>query len=68
MPQHLSLQECKIALKEIGPYLECKNVNVLIQKFLLQDARLHYGEFINSVCKALVIIFDTIIVIIMLTQ
>ncbi|XP_067937977.1 maestro heat-like repeat-containing protein family member 1 [Watersipora subatra] len=45
---------CKHSLKMVGPLLNSDGVNEMFQKYLLESAQLHYGEFLNDLCKILV--------------
>ena len=47
-------QSCKYALRLLGPLLGSDSVSSMFQKHLLEDAHLHYGEFINDLAKAIV--------------
>lgn len=50
----LSLQTCKGALREIGPFLGAEKINDAFQKLLKDDVGLHYGEFMNNLSKLMV--------------
>ncbi|XP_013777980.1 maestro heat-like repeat-containing protein family member 1 [Limulus polyphemus] len=48
------IKACKNTLKELGPILMCEAINEMFQNHLLEDANLHYGEFINDLSKTVV--------------
>uniref|UniRef100_A0A8V5H4D7 Uncharacterized protein n=1 Tax=Melopsittacus undulatus TaxID=13146 RepID=A0A8V5H4D7_MELUD len=43
----------KFALRMCGPSLGCEGLGAMFQQHLHEDRSLHYGEFINDVCKHL---------------
>lgn len=49
-----SLQACKFALRMCGPSMGCPMLCDMFQNHLHEDRSLHYGEFMNDVCKHLV--------------
>lgn len=38
----------------MGPLLNSDLLNSMFQKYLLDEAQLHYGEFMNDLCKVIV--------------
>jgi hypothetical protein len=48
------LQACKRALRQLGPLTGSDAINTMFQNHLLDGAVLHYGEFINDLCKVIV--------------
>lgn len=48
------LQACKFALRMCGPSMGCAVLCDMFQNHLREDRSLHYGEFMNDVCKHLV--------------
>ena len=48
------LQACKYSLRLLGPLIGSENMNNMFQKILLEDAALHYGEFMNDLSKVIV--------------
>ncbi|GIX73829.1 maestro heat-like repeat-containing protein family member 1 [Caerostris extrusa] len=48
------IKACKYSLRLLGPILELKEMNEMFQKHLLDDAHLHYGEFINDLTKTVI--------------
>ncbi|CAH1269548.1 MROH1 [Branchiostoma lanceolatum] len=44
---------CKSALRQLGPLIGSDVINDMFQKHLLEEANLHYGEFMNNLAKAL---------------
>lgn len=49
-----SSQACKFALRLCGPIMGCPGLCEMFQKHLHEEWSLHYGEFMNDVCKHLV--------------
>lgn len=49
-----SLQACKFALRMCGPTMSCPVLCEMFQNHLHEERSLHYGEFMNDVCKHLV--------------
>lgn len=47
-------QACKFALRMCGPSMGCPVLCDMFQNHLHEDRSLHYGEFMNDVCKHLV--------------
>ncbi|RLV61984.1 hypothetical protein DV515_00019804, partial [Chloebia gouldiae] len=47
-------QACKFALRMCGPSLGCEELREMFGNHLREERGLHYGEFINDVCKFLV--------------
>ena len=47
-------QSCKYSLRLLGPLIGSDNINNMFQKVLLDDATLHYGEFMNDLSKVIV--------------
>jgi len=45
---------CKVTLKQLGPLLESEPTNAMFQKHLVEDASLHYGEFMNDLSKVMI--------------
>lgn len=50
-------QACKQTLKQLGPLLGSESLNDMFQKYLIEDAKLYYGEFLNDICKIMVVDF-----------
>ncbi|GFQ65281.1 maestro heat-like repeat-containing protein family member 1 [Trichonephila clavata] len=48
------IKACKYSLRLLGPILESTEMNDMFQKHLLDDAHLHYGEFINDLTKTVI--------------
>lgn len=48
------LQACKFALRMCGPNMGCEGLCDMFLNHLREDRSLHYGEFMNNVCKHLV--------------
>ncbi|XP_072110546.1 maestro heat-like repeat-containing protein family member 1 [Mobula birostris] len=48
------VKACKFALRLIGPIMGSNNISVMFQKHLLEEAHLHYGEFVNDLSKHLI--------------
>ncbi|XP_051871929.1 maestro heat-like repeat-containing protein family member 1 isoform X2 [Pristis pectinata] len=48
------VKACKFALRLIGPLMGSDNVSAMFQKHLLEEANLHYGEFINDLAKHII--------------
>ena len=47
-------QACKFTLRLVGALIGSEAVNSMFQKLLLDDAKLHYGEFMNDLSKLIV--------------
>lgn len=47
-------QACKFALRMCGPSMGCEGLCDMFLNHLREDRSLHYGEFMNDVCKHLV--------------
>lgn len=47
-------QACKFALRMCGPNMGCEGLCDMFLNHLREDRSLHYGEFMNNVCKHLV--------------
>jgi hypothetical protein len=47
-------QSCKYALRLLGPLIGSDDINNMFQNFLLDNAHLHYGEFMNDLSKVIV--------------
>ncbi|CAN0069578.1 unnamed protein product [Lampetra fluviatilis] len=45
---------CKFALRTIGSLLGSEAIGTMFQKHLLEDANLHYGEFMNDLAKYII--------------
>ncbi|XP_052059790.1 maestro heat-like repeat-containing protein family member 1 isoform X2 [Mytilus californianus] len=45
---------CKFSLRLLGPLLESEAINNKFQKYLLEDANLIYGEFMNDLAKCII--------------
>uniref|UniRef100_A0A8V5H0T3 Uncharacterized protein n=1 Tax=Melopsittacus undulatus TaxID=13146 RepID=A0A8V5H0T3_MELUD len=52
-PQPDVVNASKFALRMCGPSLGCEGLGAMFQQHLHEDRSLHYGEFINDVCKHL---------------
>ncbi|XP_043547011.1 maestro heat-like repeat-containing protein family member 1 [Chiloscyllium plagiosum] len=48
------VKACKFTLRLVGPLLGSESVSVMLQKHLLEEANLHYGEFINDLAKHII--------------
>uniref|UniRef100_A0A8U7NX32 Maestro heat like repeat family member 1 n=1 Tax=Corvus moneduloides TaxID=1196302 RepID=A0A8U7NX32_CORMO len=48
------VKACKFALRMCGPCLGCEGLREMFGNHLREERGLHYGEFINDVCKFLV--------------
>ncbi|XP_067825066.1 maestro heat-like repeat-containing protein family member 1 [Heptranchias perlo] len=48
------VKACKFALRLIGPLMGSDDVSAMFQKHLLEEANLHYGEFINDLAKHII--------------
>uniref|UniRef100_UPI00398F4A24 maestro heat-like repeat-containing protein family member 1 n=1 Tax=Pristiophorus japonicus TaxID=55135 RepID=UPI00398F4A24 len=48
------VKACKFALRLIGPLMGSDNISAMFQKHLLEEANLHYGEFINDLAKHII--------------
>ncbi|XP_032895099.1 maestro heat-like repeat-containing protein family member 1 [Amblyraja radiata] len=51
---HQVVKSCKFALRLIGPLMGSANISAMFQKHLLEEAQLHYGEFINDLAKHII--------------
>ncbi|XP_064639982.1 maestro heat-like repeat-containing protein family member 1 isoform X2 [Lineus longissimus] len=47
-------KSCKYALRLLGPLIASDDINNMFQKFLLDNAHLHYGEFMNDLSKVII--------------
>ncbi len=56
----LTFQACKYSLRLLGPLIGSENMNNMFQKILLDDAALHYGEFMNDLSKVIVSVLNNI--------
>jgi len=52
-PEKEVRKACKLTLRQLGPLLGSESINSMFQKHLLEDAALHYGEFINDLSKVM---------------
>ncbi|XP_068035516.1 maestro heat-like repeat-containing protein family member 1 [Anomalospiza imberbis] len=52
-PQPDVVKACKFALRMCGPSLGCEELREMFGNHLREERGLHYGEFINDVCKFL---------------
>ncbi|NWQ72151.1 MROH1 protein, partial [Neopipo cinnamomea] len=52
-PQPDVVKACKFALRMCGPSMGCEGLRDMFLNHLHQDRGLHFGEFINNVCKHL---------------
>ncbi|XP_059496590.1 maestro heat-like repeat-containing protein family member 1 [Stegostoma tigrinum] len=48
------VKACKFTLRSVGPLMGSESVSAMLQKHLLEEASLHYGEFINDLAKHLI--------------
>ncbi|KAG8195722.1 hypothetical protein JTE90_002985 [Oedothorax gibbosus] len=48
------IKACKYSLRLLGPLLQSEEMNSMFQKHLLDDAHLHYGDFINDLTKTVI--------------
>uniref|UniRef100_A0A8D0HKP0 Maestro heat like repeat family member 1 n=1 Tax=Sphenodon punctatus TaxID=8508 RepID=A0A8D0HKP0_SPHPU len=53
-PKPEVIKACKFALRMCGPVMGCDGLCDMFQNHLHEDRSLHYGEFMNHVCKHLV--------------
>ncbi|XP_060075327.1 maestro heat-like repeat-containing protein family member 1 isoform X2 [Ylistrum balloti] len=53
-PKKEVIKACKGALRQLGPLMESEDINNKFQKHLLEDANLHYGEFMNDLSKVII--------------
>lgn len=47
-------QASKFTLRKVGPYLESPKVNAMIQEHLIDEANLHFTDFIRDLIKVMV--------------
>ncbi|XP_057287917.1 maestro heat-like repeat-containing protein family member 1 [Pezoporus wallicus] len=52
-PQPDVVNACKFALRMCGPSMGCEGLRAMFRNHLQEGRSLHYGEFINNVCKHL---------------
>ncbi|XP_065520234.1 maestro heat-like repeat-containing protein family member 1 isoform X5 [Lathamus discolor] len=52
-PQPDVVNACKFALRMCGPSMGCEGLRAMFRNHLREGRSLHYGEFINDVCKHL---------------
>ncbi|KAM8786647.1 maestro heat-like repeat-containing protein family member 1 isoform 1-T1 [Rhynchonycteris naso] len=52
---------CRFALRMCGPNLECEELEAAFQKHLQDGRSLHFGEFLNTVCKHLMRYFPDLL-------
>ncbi|XP_070604565.1 LOW QUALITY PROTEIN: maestro heat-like repeat-containing protein family member 1 [Erythrolamprus reginae] len=52
-PKPEVVKACKFALRSCGPIMGCPGLCEMFQKHLHEERSLHYGEFMNDVCKHL---------------
>ncbi|ETE62380.1 HEAT repeat-containing protein 7A, partial [Ophiophagus hannah] len=52
-PKPEVIKACKFALRSCGPIMSCPGLCEMFQKHLHEEWSLHYGEFMNDVCKHL---------------
>uniref|UniRef100_A0A670J0H4 Maestro heat like repeat family member 1 n=1 Tax=Podarcis muralis TaxID=64176 RepID=A0A670J0H4_PODMU len=52
-PKPEVVKACKFALRQCGPSMGCPVLCDMFQNHLHEDRSLHYGEFMNDVCKHL---------------
>uniref|UniRef100_A0A8D0HSA9 Maestro heat like repeat family member 1 n=1 Tax=Sphenodon punctatus TaxID=8508 RepID=A0A8D0HSA9_SPHPU len=52
-PKPEVIKACKFALRMCGPVMGCDGLCDMFQNHLHEDRSLHYGEFMNHVCKHL---------------
>nr|XP_034980499.1 maestro heat-like repeat-containing protein family member 1 isoform X2 [Zootoca vivipara] len=52
-PKPEVVKACKFALRQCGPSMGCAVLCDMFQNHLHEDRSLHYGEFMNDVCKHL---------------
>ncbi|XP_062490639.1 maestro heat-like repeat-containing protein family member 1 isoform X2 [Pezoporus occidentalis] len=52
-PQPDVVNACKFALRTCGPSMGCEGLRAMFRNHLQEGRSLHYGEFINNVCKHL---------------
>uniref|UniRef100_A0A8C3U2Q9 Maestro heat like repeat family member 1 n=1 Tax=Catharus ustulatus TaxID=91951 RepID=A0A8C3U2Q9_CATUS len=52
-PQPDVVKACKFALRMCGPSLGCEELREMFGNHLREERGLHYGEFLNDVCKFL---------------
>ncbi|XP_030751328.1 maestro heat-like repeat-containing protein family member 1 [Sitophilus oryzae] len=47
------IKACKYTLRRVGPYLESSETNQMIQEHLIDEANLHYSDFIKDLIKSM---------------
>ncbi|KAJ8930968.1 hypothetical protein NQ314_016182 [Rhamnusium bicolor] len=52
-PDIYVVKACKYTLRKIGPYLESPKVNSMIQEHLIDEANLHFSDFIRDLIKVM---------------
>ncbi|KAJ8916184.1 hypothetical protein NQ315_016323 [Exocentrus adspersus] len=52
-PDIYVVKACKYTLRKIGPYLESPKVNSMIQEHLIDEANLHFADFIRDLIKVM---------------
>ncbi|KYO40928.1 maestro heat-like repeat-containing protein family member 1 isoform B [Alligator mississippiensis] len=52
-PQPEVVKACKFALRMCGPSMGCEGLRDMFRNHLREERGLHYGEFLNHVCKHL---------------
>nr|CAI5839463.1 unnamed protein product [Callosobruchus analis] len=50
-PDIYVIKACKYTLRKVGPYLESPKVNSMIQEHLIDEANLHFTDFIRDLVK-----------------
>ncbi|KAJ8979536.1 hypothetical protein NQ317_017684 [Molorchus minor] len=50
-PDIYVVKACKFTLRKIGPYLESPKVNSMIQEHLIDEANLHFSDFVRDLIK-----------------
>ncbi|KAL3859489.1 hypothetical protein ACJMK2_009708 [Sinanodonta woodiana] len=53
-PEEDVVKACKYSLRLLGPLLGSEAINNKFQRHLLDDAKLHYGEFMNDLSKLII--------------
>ncbi|CAG9771935.1 unnamed protein product [Ceutorhynchus assimilis] len=50
-PDIYVVKACKYTLRKVGPYLESPEVNTMIQEHLIDEANLHFADFVKDFIK-----------------
>ncbi|XP_049709564.1 maestro heat-like repeat-containing protein family member 1 isoform X3 [Elephas maximus indicus] len=60
-PQAAVVTACRFALRMCGPNLACEELTAAFQKHLQDGRGLHFGEFLNTTCKHLMLHFPDLL-------